>query len=147
MNIWLYAFILVAGMLQAMGAPMNAQLKKSLVNTWLASLVSFGLIVAFFIGAFAVVPRPLPTTEGINTMPWWAPLGGLIGAVAVYAGLTQVDKVGAGPFTGLTVTAALITSIVIDHFGFLRMEVHTLNIWRALGALLMIGGITLIAIF
>lgn len=52
-------------MLQAMGAPMNAQLKKSLVNPWLASIVSFGLIVAF-----AVVPRPLPTSEGINTMPW-----------------------------------------------------------------------------
>lgn len=40
-------------------------------------------------------------------MPWWAPLGGLVGAVQVYAGLTLVNKVGAGPFVGLTVSLHL----------------------------------------
>ena len=30
-------------------------------------------------------------------MPWWAPLGGVIGAFAVVAGLMFVDKVGAAP--------------------------------------------------
>ncbi len=83
---------------------MNGQLFKSLQNPWLASVGSFGLIVALLVCMFAVFPRPLPTLEGINTMPWWAPLGGLIGAVAVYAGLVLVEKVGAGPYTGLTVT-------------------------------------------
>lgn len=114
MNILLYLFIFGAGMLQACGAPMNGQLFKSLQNPWLSSLVSFGLIVAFFACAFAVSPRPLPTAAGINAMPWWAPIGGLVGAVAVYAGLAFVQKVGAGPFTGLTVTASLLTSIAID---------------------------------
>ena len=33
-----------------------------------------------------ILPRPLPTIEGISTMPWWAPLAGLTGAVAVFAG-------------------------------------------------------------
>ena len=80
-------------------------------------------------------------------MPWWAPLGGLVGAVQVYAGLTLVNKVGAGPFVGINVTAALITSLVVDHFGFFHMEVHAMNIWRVLGALLMAGGIGLIARF
>ncbi len=31
-------------------------------------------------------------------MPWYAPLGGLAGAVAVFGGLAFIDKVGAGPF-------------------------------------------------
>ena len=38
-------------------------------------------------------------------MPWWAPLGGLVGALAVVAGLLFVDKIGAGAFAGLTITA------------------------------------------
>ncbi len=42
-SIWLYPFILFAGVLQAFGAPMNAQLKNSLSNPWFASAVSFGL--------------------------------------------------------------------------------------------------------
>lgn len=96
---------------------------------------------------FAILPRPLPTIAGIETMPWWAPVGGLVGAVQVYAGLTLVTKVGAGPFMGLTVTAVLITSIVIDHFGLLRMPVHPVNAFRLLGALLLVAGIVLVARF
>jgi transporter family-2 protein len=126
---------------------MNGQLNKSLVNPWLASAVSFALISFFFAGAFLMMPHPLPTSKDLATMPWWAVLGGLVGAVQVYAGLTLVNKVGAGPFVGFTVTAALIASLVIDHFGWFRMDHHPLNAWRALGGLLLVGGVTLIAKF
>lgn len=78
-------------------------------------------------------------------MPWWAVVGGLVGAVQVYAGLTRVNKVGAGPFAGFTVTAALITSLLIDHFGWLRMQRHPLNAGRVIGGVLLVGGISLIA--
>ena len=50
-----------------------------------------------------------------------------------------------GPFVGFTVTAAFLTSIVADHFGILHMLVHTISIGRIIGALLMVGGIALIA--
>jgi bacterial/archaeal transporter family-2 protein len=147
MNTGIYLFIIVGGVLQAMGSAMNAQLYRSLHNPWLASLVSFCLIAAFFVCAFTVAHTPLPTIEDILQMPWWAPLAGLIGAVAVYAGLVLVGKVGAGAYTGLNVTAALIASIAIDHFGWLNVAVRECSGWRILGAILMIGGVTLIARF
>jgi bacterial/archaeal transporter family-2 protein len=142
---WIYPFIIFGGALQSCGAAMNAQLFQSLGNKWLANAVSFALILAFFVCVFAMFPNPLPTGEGLSKMPRWAPLGGLVGAVQVYAGLTLVHKVGAGPFVGLTVTAALIMSLVLDHYGWFHMPVHALNIWRIAGALLMVGGIVLIA--
>jgi transporter family-2 protein len=80
-------------------------------------------------------------------MPWWAPLGGLVGAFAVIAGLLFVNKVGAGPFAGLTITANILMSLVIDKFGWFGMDTHPLSAWRMLGAILMVGGITLIAKF
>ena len=144
---WVFPFIIVGGILQTCGAAMNGQLNKAMVNPFLASTVSFALITAFFLGLFAVFPSPLPVAEGLAAMPWWAPLGGLVGAVQVYAGLTLVNKVGAGPFVGITVTAALITSLLVDHFGIFHMPVHAINIWRILGAILMAGGIALIAKF
>ncbi len=144
---WVFPFIILGGVLQTCGAAMNGQLNKALVNPWLASTVSFALITAFFLCVFAVFPTPLPNVQGLSAMPWWAPLGGLVGAVQVYAGLTLVNKVGAGPFVGFTVTAALVTSLLVDYFGLFHMEVHSLNIWRMLGALLMVGGIALIARF
>lgn len=126
---------------------MNGQLGKSLVNPWLASAVSFSLITFFFAAAFLIMPHPLPTTKDIAGLPWWAVIGGLVGAVQVYAGLKFVNKVGAGPFLGFTVTAALITSLLIDHYGWFRMDHHPINVWRVVGGLLLIAGVTLIAKF
>ena len=144
---WIIPFIIVGGALQTCGAAMNGQLGKSLVNPWLASAVSFALITFFFVGAFLIMPHPLPTVKDIAGLPWWAVIGGLVGAVQVYAGLKFVNKVGAGPFMGFTVTAALVTSLVIDHYGWFRMDHHPINVWRALGGVLLVSGVTLIAKF
>ncbi|MGH7040998.1 MAG: DMT family transporter [Acetobacteraceae bacterium] len=144
---WMIPFIIVGGALQTCGAAMNGQLYKHMINPWLASAVSFALITLFFIAAFLIMPHPLPTTKDIASMPWWAPIGGLVGAVQVYAGLTLVTKVGAGSFIGFTVTAALIMSLVIDHFGWLHMAPHPITPWRALGGVLLVAGIALVAKF
>jgi transporter family-2 protein len=121
--IWFIPFI-VAGALQAFGAVMSAQLRVSLSNPWLALTVLFTLNAFFFAGLFAVSPRPLPTKEGVSGMPWWAPLAGLTGAVAVFAGLALIVKIGAGPVNGLIITANLLASLAIDHFGLMNMPVH-----------------------
>ena len=142
--VWMFPFIIIGGALQTCGAAMNGQLNKSLVNPWLASAVSFALITFFFTGVFIVLPHPLPTTRDLASLPWWAPLGGLIGAVQVFAGLTLVNRVGAGTFMGLTVSSALIASLVVDHFGLLRVEPHPLSLMRVIGGVLLIGGVTLI---
>ena len=146
-SVWLYPLILGAGALQAWGPPMNGALRNALTNPWLASLVSFLPIVAFLLVVFACLPRPLPTVAGVTAMPWWAPLGGLIGAFAVVSGLLFVDRVGAGAFAGLTITANILMSLAIDQFGMLHMEPHPMNLWRAIGAVLMVAGIALIARF
>jgi bacterial/archaeal transporter family-2 protein len=144
---WLYPIILVCGALQAWGPPMNGALRNALVNPWLASVVSF-LPVLFLLGVvFLCLPRPLPTANGITTMPWWAPLGGVIGAFAVIAGLLFVDKVGAGVFGGLTITANILMSLAIDKFGLFHLPVHQFSPGRMIGAGLMVAGIMLISRF
>ena len=109
---WIIPFIILGGSLQTIGAAMNGQLGKSLQNPWLVSAVSFALITFFFTGMFFILPHPLPSMQDITSLPWWAAIGGLAGAVQVYAGLRFVNKVGAGPFVGFIVSAALITSLV-----------------------------------
>ena len=146
-NIWIYGLIIVAGALQALGAAINGQLNKSLVNPWLASVVSFALVLSVLVVIFAIVPKPLPSGAVVAAMPWWAPLGGITGAVAVFAGLLFIQKIGAGPVNGLTIAANLIASLAIDQFGIANVPSHPVSALRVAGALLMIGGVTLIAKF
>jgi transporter family-2 protein len=144
---WLYPIIIIAGILQAWGPPMNNALKKALINPWLGSLISFLPIVAFLGVVVMCLPRPMPTAESLSQMPWWAPLGGLVGAFAVVAGLLFVGKVGAGAFAGLTITANILMSLVIDRFGMFGMDSHALSVGRMAGAALMVAGIALISYF
>jgi len=144
---WAYILIVVAGFLQAAGAAMNGSLNKALVNPWLATSVSFVMVTFVALGLFICMPRPLPSVSQIGDMPWWAPLGGIAGAVAVFAGLLFIQRLGAAPVNGVTITANLIASLAIDHFGLFSMEQHAVNGWRLLGAILMIAGVVLIARF
>ena len=141
----LYPFILVAGALQAAGNSMNATLRRALVNPWLATTVSFVPIVMILAFIFMLHPSPLPTADQLSHLRWWGVLGGLAGAVAVFGGLVLVDKVGAGLFNGLLITANLLTSLAIDNFGWFGMDVHRLGLLHLSGGALMVAGITLIA--
>ena len=143
----LYPFIVVAGALQAIGVVWNAQLRDALVNPWLAALVSFLPVVFVFVLVFLLRPKPLPQRADIEGVRWWMPLAGLTGAVAVFAGLLFVDKVGAGAFNGLLITANLLTSVALDHFGWLGMKQVRAGASRLGGAALMVAGIVLISLF
>ncbi len=96
---------------------------------------------------FLLKPSPLPTREDLAGVRWWMPLAGITGAVAVFAGLLFVDKVGAGALNGLLITANLLTSVALDHFGWLGMRQVKAGPPRLLGAALMVGGIVLISVF
>jgi transporter family-2 protein len=143
-TLWLFPLIAAGGALQAVGGPMNNTLRVSLVNPWLATLVSFGLIVPIFLVIAAVFVRPLPTVAGIAGMPWWAPLGGIVGALAVVCGLLFIGTIGAGTYAALTVSANLITSLVIDHNGWLGVTAHPITPSRAIGAVVLVTGVILI---
>jgi bacterial/archaeal transporter family-2 protein len=141
---WIIPFIVLGGALQTCGAAMNGQLNKSLVNPYLASSVSFAIITFFFIAVFFAMPHPLPGLDDIKALPWWSVFGGLVGAVQVFAGLTLVNRVGAGTFIAVTVCSALIASLAIDHFGWFRMEVHPVSLVKLGGAVLLILGVVCI---
>jgi transporter family-2 protein len=143
--LWMFPLITLGGVLQAMGGPMNNALRVSLINPWLATLVSFGLIVPVFLVIAAVFIRPFPTAAGLAGMPWWAPLGGIVGSLAVVAGLLFIGTVGAATYAALTVTANLLTSVVIDHFGWLGVPAHPLTPTRGIGAALLVVGVMCIS--
>jgi len=45
------------------------------------------------------------------------------------------------------VTAGVVTSILLDNFGWVGFERHPASLWRILGGCLMVGGVALVALF
>jgi bacterial/archaeal transporter family-2 protein len=88
-----------------------------------------------------------PLGDALARAPWWAWVGGLLGAVYVLATIIVIPRLGAATTVGLILAGQVIASIVIDHFGLIRVTVHELNIPRLAGAVLVVVGVTLVQRF
>jgi transporter family-2 protein len=63
------------------------------------------------------------------------------------AGLVLAQKLGSGVFTGLTLTASLVTSVLLDQFGVIGFRQHSASPARLVGCALMIAGVWMITRF
>ncbi len=140
-------FALVAGAANPFQAGTNAQLKTELgqplwatVWVYLSGLLGVLLVLAF-------VRQPLPSGPQASSAPWWAWTGGLVSIVATFAGLMLAQKLGSGVFTGVSITASVVVSIVLDHLGILGFKQHTASPGRMAGGVLMVLGIWLVMKF
>jgi transporter family-2 protein len=142
----LYGFAVLAGMLNALQAGANATLSKSLATTYPAALVVVAVSATSLLAAGLISGQlAWPSGERLNGTPWWSWTGGVMGATVVMSQLLVAQRVGAAPYLSLTVTAAVMMSIVLDHFGLMGFKEHPVTISRVLGGMLMIAGVGLIA--
>ena len=136
----------VAGILNAVQSGTNAALNKALAQPVAAALVVTATSAIVYLLACPVLGLGWPGTERIARTPWWAWIGGALGAVYVLSAIVFAERLGAAVFTGLTVTAGIVTSIVLDHFGWVGFQQHAAGPWRIAGGLVMIGGLLLVSL-
>jgi transporter family-2 protein len=145
---FLYAFAVVAGALNAIQAGANATLSKTLGQPFLAAVLILAVsATGFLLAGLAAGQLSWPESSAWGRLPWWAWIGGLFGATVLASQLFVAQRIGAGPYVGLVVTAAVVVSLALDHFGLVGFEEHRANPWRLLGAGLMIVGVALVARF
>lgn len=145
---WLVILVAVAaGAANPFQSGTNAELQghwhQSLWSTgwvYLSGLVGILLLQAF-------VRQPLPQSSAFHGAPWWAWTGGLISIAATMAGVTLAHRLGSGVFTGLTITASVLVSILLDHLGLIGFKQHTASPLRIAGGALMVLGMWLISRF
>ena len=142
----LYLLAAAAGVLNAIQAGANAGLGKAFENKLAAGLMvsTVGLVAMLAAG---VVSGQLgwPGLARMASAPWWAWTGGLLGAMFVLAQLFTAEQLGSAVFMTVVVTAAVLTSLLLDHFGLVGFKQHSLGWGRAAGAVLILAGLGLIA--
>jgi len=75
-----------------------------------------------------------------RSLPWYALVAGVWGLVVLSAVSFTIPRIGATATVTLIVTAQLIVSAVLDHYGLLSTSVRPIDLSRILGmAVLMVG--------
>lgn len=145
---YLYGLALLAGVANAIEPGQNATLAKATGQPMLAGIFCFALAMVCLLGAMGVVRLWNPSTaEEATPVPWWAWPGGILGALVVLAQLYVSEQIGAAPFLGCVITAGVVGSIALDHYGLVGFERHPAGRWRIAGGVLMLVGVALVAAF
>jgi transporter family-2 protein len=132
-----------AGCLVGMQAPINSRLGKSVGSVEAATF-------SFLVGTAALVLILLVARGGIGGLvhvdraPWWALVGGLLGAVYVSVALVAVRTLGASGLTAVVIGGQLAISVAIDRFGLLGVARQSVGVQRILGLVLLAVGVVLV---
>ena len=136
----------MTGALTSVEAGSNTKLTQTLGNPWWPAILFSLLSLALLAVAAVFLAGPFPVGQ-IARVPWWGWLGGFISALYIISMLIAPGQLGSGLFTGLTVSAAVICSIALDHYGLVGFKQHTAGIGRLLGGALMVIGLICVAVF
>ncbi|WP_036477408.1 DMT family transporter [Myxosarcina sp. GI1] len=135
-----------AGVAFAIQPSVNGKVAQSLNYPLQAAFVSFAVGTILLAGINLLLNSKLPSVERLFSIPWWLWLGGgAIGAFVVTAALVIQPQIGAGRWISYYLFGQLVMSMLLDHFGWLGLEVHPIGWMRSLGVFLLVLGTILIA--
>ncbi|MGH1591120.1 DMT family transporter [Methylobacterium phyllosphaerae] len=146
--LFLYVLTILAGIANAIQPGQNATLSKSLGLPVTAGLITLLVSTAALLaGGLAIGKIQIPTGQQLSQVSWWAWLGGLFSVLLIIAQLYASPAIGAASFLGIIVTVGVAASIVLDNYGWVGFAVHPASLWRILGAVVMVVGVAMVAMF
>ena len=137
--------VLAGGMLPVQGV-VNSQLGRVLDNVVLATLISFvvGSLALLLVFLFR---NNWADSSGLQRLPEVPPVlyvGGVLGAFYVTLVAILIPKIGVANTMIAIILGQVLLSLLLDHFGFLGIEVREINWLRILGASLVLSGLVLV---
>ena len=132
-----------AGCLVGLQAPINSRLGKSIGTaqaatfSFIVGTVALVLIASFWKGGLGNIGH-------VGRAPWWALVGGLLGAVYVTVALVAVRTLGASGLTAVVIAGQLLISVAFDRFGLVGVARQQIGAGRIVGLVLLVAGVALV---
>jgi bacterial/archaeal transporter family-2 protein len=124
---------------------------QPLVNARLAQKVGVieSACISFAVGTVALLAVVLLSGKGnfkgIGDTVWWEWSGGLMGAFFVSMAIFVVPRIGTAATMSAVIAAQISAGVLLDHFGVLGLRHIPLDFKRALGCVLLLCGVALVA--
>jgi len=143
--IWII-MVAIAGALLPVQAGLNTKMGKEIASPVWASLISF-VVGAIALLIYVGVTKNSLQLSGLKTVPAYTWVAGALGAFYVTVVVLAFPKLGPALTFGLIVAGQLLISLFLDHFNILVHQQHSINMYRIIGMLLIVGGVVLIRKF
>jgi len=136
----------VAGGALPVQAGLNARLATFVGGPIRASMISFAVGTLVLFALSLLVTRGVVNTERLGQVPWWAWLGGAVGAGYVASTVAAAPRLGALNLFAAVIFGQLVCPVLLDHYGVLYRE-HGLSAGRIAGVVLLGTGVALVRFF
>ena len=134
--------MVVAGAMVAAQAPVNGALARVLDDSVLTACVSFGVGFAA-LSLISLVRGAWPAAGALAIAPWWAWVGGLLGAFYVAVAAWAVPKLGVVTLTAAVVFGQLVAALIFDATGAFGVAVQAISWGRLTAVGLVLAGLVL----
>lgn len=135
---------LLIGIVLPVQSGVNAQLRISIGHPVLAALVSFVVGTIALLGLNLALRVPIPSGDTLGRIPLWHWVGGFLGATYIYAAVLLAPRLGAATLVAAIVAGQMVSSVILDHYGWVGYAQQPVTTGRLVGVLLVIGGVLLI---
>ncbi|MGB7431318.1 MAG: DMT family transporter [Ahrensia sp.] len=136
------AVVMFGGMLLSTQGPINANLGRMVGDPIAAAMISFGVGMVILVVA-TLARGAVPSITTLVALPWWAWVGGALGAYYVFAILWAVPRVGVLTVATATVFGQLVMAMVLDAIGAFGVPVQPISWQRLAGVGMVLGGVVL----
>lgn len=143
MNILYLVAAFGLGALISMQPPINAQISTVLGSPLLAATCSITISLVMILIARAALDHVPIGWSRFPGLPWWALVGGAVGALFVLGALIVAPKIGVAAFFVFVVLGQLTGSAVVDQIGAFDVPLNPITWPRAAGILLVFAGVAL----
>ncbi|NCF40317.1 MAG: hypothetical protein GWP75_09395 [Planctomycetia bacterium] len=148
MRLLLLAAVFAVGFLQPIQAGLNATTAKAVGSRfqagWVNGTVNVIILTTILVVLSLRTGAGFPGIAALRTVPWWAYLGGVIGATIVVTHLTAAPQLGAGLLVAIFVGGMVVGSLACDFWGFPGYSAIRIEGVRLLGLGLVAVGVLLV---
>ncbi|WP_228864098.1 DMT family transporter [Xenorhabdus sp. PB30.3] len=113
----------------------------------------WGTIISLIVSLLAVIPIllimrvPAPNMTQVVNLPIWSWIGGIAGVIYITAAIILIPQLGSTNFIICVIAGQIITSVLIDNFGLMGLELRPINLGKILGIVLILIGILTVQYF
>lgn len=133
---------IVIGSGMSFQSAVNSQLRNYVLSPYIASMLSF--LVGTILLAIVVLSQGLPLFPSVDIIthnPWWIWLGGLCGVIALTGNIIIFPKIGSIETAVMPIIGMIVTSMLIDHFGWFHSTTLPFGLNRFIGVILILLGV------